>query len=53
MKAERIEDRIIEALKEFTEKLEAGKPIEATQVRREMTPDGPIHTQRKVILNHD
>lgn len=43
-------NRIIERLADFTERLERGEPIEAIQVRREETPDGPLHTHRKVTL---
>lgn len=30
--------------------LEAGVPIEATEVRRVETPDGPMHVQRPVVI---
>lgn len=41
---------IVARLKDFTERLERGEPIQATQVRRELTPDGPLTTRRKVTL---
>lgn len=48
-----ITDEIIAALEEFTLKLEKGEPIEATQVEKVDTPDGPMHIRKKVILTHD
>lgn len=40
-------DDEIKALEEFADKLERGEPIEVTEVRREETPDGPLHTFTK------
>lgn len=45
---EKVSDLIIDALTDFTFKLENGKAIEVTEVRREETPDGPLHTFKKV-----
>lgn len=42
--------RIASALQEFSEKLESGEPVETTTVRREETPDGPMHTRTKGTL---
>ena len=42
--------KIREALKDFAEKLENKEEIEATQVVREETPDGPLHTFQKIRL---
>lgn len=39
--------RIIRDLREFVGKLKRGEPIEVVQIRREETPDGPMHTRRK------
>lgn len=48
-----VEKKIIAALEEFTAKLEAGIPIEATRIRRIETPDGPAHVREHVVLNVD
>ena len=42
--------RTIEALREFTQRLESGAPITAYMVRRIETPDGPMHVQEPVEL---
>lgn len=42
--------RTIQALREFTERLESGAPITAYMVRRIETPDGPMHVQEPVTL---
>jgi hypothetical protein len=44
------EHDIIAGLSEFTEKLETGVPIEATDVRRIETPDGPMHVSRPTVV---
>ena len=46
----KVSDKILEALQQFTEKLEQGVPIEAMQIRRVNTPDGPLHTRKHVVL---
>lgn len=43
-------EKVAARLREFTEDLEAGVPIEATEVRRTETPDGPMHTRRPVVI---
>lgn len=43
--------RVAQRLKEFADNLEAGVPIEATQVQRFETPDGPMHVMARKILN--
>lgn len=48
--ASRVEKELLKALQEFAEKLEQGVPIEATEVRRVKTPDGPMHIQKHVII---
>lgn len=45
-----VQQRIIEALTEFKENLESGVPIEATEVRRVETPDGPMHLRRHKVI---
>lgn len=45
-----IESGIIVGLEEFIKDLEAGRPIKATRVTREETPDGPLHTFEKVEI---
>lgn len=42
--------RMIQALREFTERLESGAPITVCMVRRIDTPDGPMHVQEPVTL---
>lgn len=37
------EEEILRRLEEFTKQLEEGQPIQVTQIRREETPDGPMH----------
>lgn len=36
---------ILKGLKELTENLKSGKPIEIIKVKREETPDGPMHVR--------
>jgi hypothetical protein len=43
--------RIVSAMQELVNKLEAGDEIEMTEVRRVHTPDGPMHLRRKVRMN--
>lgn len=40
--------KLISGLRQFAESLEKGYNIEYTEVRREETPDGPMHTFRKL-----
>ena len=41
---------IIKSLKSFTKQLKSGEDIEATQIRRVETPDGPMYlTEKKKI----
>jgi hypothetical protein len=47
MSNEELGKDMIRGLREFLGKLESGQPIEITEVRREETPDGPIHTRVK------
>lgn len=42
-----IRQDIIKALRDFADKLENGESIEITEVRREETPDGPMHVFTK------
>lgn len=42
-----IADEILKSLTNFAEKLEKGEEIEVTEVKREETPDGPLHTFEK------
>lgn len=51
--AEEVERRIVERMKRFTEKLERGDLIEATEVKVEHTPDGTLTTRRKAYLDTD
>jgi hypothetical protein len=46
-----VEDEILRALGSFADDIHSGKPIRATEVRIEQNPDGPLHTQRQVVLN--
>lgn len=48
-----VASRIIERLTDFTEKLERGEPVPATQVTRIETPDGPMHERKDVTLQSD
>lgn len=42
--------RIIDSMKDLLSKIENDEPLEVVEVRREDTPDGPLHTrQRKKI----
>jgi hypothetical protein len=43
--------RLANSLQDFAERLERGDEIEMTEVRREQTPDGPMHLRRKVRMN--
>jgi hypothetical protein len=43
-------DRIIAALDDLVRRWDAGEPIPVTVVRREQTPDGPLHTFRRRVL---
>lgn len=38
---------IVKALEEFTQRLEAGKPIRTTVMKKENTPDGPLHASEE------
>lgn len=49
--AKSIGQQLVEGLEDFTQKLKAGVPIEATQVTVEHTPDGTLTTRRRVVLN--
>lgn len=44
-----VERDLLAGLEDFTRRLESGVPVEATEVRCEETPDGPLHTGRKVL----
>lgn len=44
--------RIRRGLKQLATDLEAGVPVEATDVRRIETPDGPMHVRRHVIIDN-
>jgi hypothetical protein len=43
-------EELIAGLTELADKLERGEPVEVTEVTREETPDGPLHTSRKKPL---
>lgn len=45
-----LEKQIIKSFQELAEKLGSGQPIEVTEIKREETPDGPMHTRTKKIL---
>jgi hypothetical protein len=47
MSNEELGKDMIRGLREFLDQLESGQPIAITEVRREETPDGPIHTRVK------
>jgi hypothetical protein len=49
-KKKSIAEQLIKSLSEFTKKLEKGEEIEATQIVRADTPDGPMHIRRRKIL---
>jgi hypothetical protein len=50
MNDESLGKEMIRGLREFLDRLESGQPIEVTEVRREETPDGPLHTRvRKTV----
>ncbi len=44
----RIGKQIIDGLKDFERRLKRGEEFTVTRVRREMTPDGPLHTFEKI-----
>lgn len=46
-----IGDELIRGLRDLTDKLKAGVPIEATRVTVEHTPDGTLTTREKIVLN--
>lgn len=50
MTAEELTKQTLERLRRVTEKLEAGESLPVTIVRREETPDGPLHTFDKQHL---
>lgn len=45
-----IAERTVERLRQFTERLKSGEPIQATRVTRFDTPDGPMHSRERVVL---
>lgn len=47
---ERWSDKARAGLKELADNLESGVPIEATEVRRVDTPDGPMHIRRAIVI---
>jgi hypothetical protein len=47
MTDESLGGKMIRGMREFLDRLESGQPIEVTEVRREETPDGPLHTRVK------
>lgn len=49
-KRKRVERDLIAGLRQFVRKLKSGEPIEVTTVRREETPDGPMHTRERRVL---
>lgn len=44
------ESHILDRLREFTEKLEAGEPIPIARVTRHDTPDGAMHTFEQTVI---
>lgn len=48
--AKEVARRTIKRLKAFSEKLRLGIPIEATEVQRIETPDGPMHVRKRVVI---
>lgn len=47
-KQSRVGNQIVARLRDFTrKKLKRGEEFDVTTVRREMTPDGPLHTVTK------
>lgn len=44
---------LLEGLDELLQKLRNDERIEATEVRRIETPDGPVYLRRKVILGEE
>lgn len=48
-----IESGIVSGLEDFIKALEEGRPIKATKVTREETPDGPLHTFEKVEIKFE
>jgi hypothetical protein len=53
MKRKKIEREIIKSLDELTKKLEKGEDIEVTEIKREQTPDGPLHTFKKKKIRRE
>lgn len=45
-----VNERTIQALREFSALLENGVPLKVYMVRRIETPDGPMHVQEPVTL---
>lgn len=41
---------VIDSMEQLLADLRAGVPIEATEVRRMETPDGPMHVRRTVVI---
>lgn len=48
-----VAQKIVDRLREFAEKLEAGEDFEVTEVYRVETPDGPMHEFKKVSKRLD
>lgn len=42
-------ERLIEGLQDIVQRMQNGDPINVTEVRREETPDGPLHTFKKKV----
>lgn len=43
-------NKIVDRMRDFTERLRRGEPIEVIRVTRQETPDGPMHTFEKAKL---
>lgn len=45
-----IASEIVSGLSEFAKRLESGEPVDAVQVERFNTPDGPMHIRKEVVI---
>lgn len=50
---EELAKRVLDRMRNFTEKLESGVPIECTHVTVEHTPDGTLTTRQPGVVNSD
>ncbi len=47
---QKLEVKLIQSMEDFIRILGADEPIKGTRVKREETPDGPMHTSETVII---